>query len=51
MVRDFLLVDSPEEWFQAAPEHLSELLMDHANCEKKGSQHRAEHDVSLCPVP
>ena len=37
LVRDFLWVDSPGEWFQAAPDHLPELLMDHANCEKKAA--------------
>jgi tRNA-(ms[2]io[6]A)-hydroxylase len=37
LVRDFLRVDSPDEWFQAAPDHLPELLMDHANCEKKAA--------------
>mgnify|MGYP000020582694 CR=1 FL=1 len=37
IVRDFLLVDSPEEWFQVASDHLPELLMDHANCEKKAA--------------
>ena len=37
LVRDFLRVDSPDEWFQAAPNHLPELLMDHANCEKKAA--------------
>lgn len=36
-VREFLHVASPPEWFQAAPDHLPELLMDHANCEKKAA--------------
>lgn len=37
LVRDFLLVDTPTQWFEAAPKHLPELLMDHANCEKKAA--------------
>lgn len=34
---DFLLVRTPEIWFQQALEHLDELLIDHANCEKKAA--------------
>ncbi len=37
LVREFLLVDTPIQWFEAAPKHLPELLIDHANCEKKAA--------------
>lgn len=37
IAREFLTVDTPEAWFQAAPSHLGELLIDHANCEKKAA--------------
>ncbi len=37
VVMSFLTVDTPQAWFQAASEHLPELLMDHANCEKKAA--------------
>jgi tRNA-(ms[2]io[6]A)-hydroxylase len=32
-----LLAATPAEWFAAAPERLEELLLDHANCEKKAA--------------
>ena len=28
---------TPDEWLAAAPEHLGELLIDHANCERKAA--------------
>ena len=34
---DFLLVDTPKAWLDAVPEHIDELLIDHANCEKKAA--------------
>jgi tRNA-(ms[2]io[6]A)-hydroxylase len=34
---DFLLCPTPDAWFEQAPEHLTELLIDHANCEKKAA--------------
>ena len=37
VVREFLTVDTPAAWFQAAAENLPVLLMDHANCEKKAA--------------
>lgn len=36
-VLDFLNCRTPVAWFQQAPDHLSELLVDHANCEKKAA--------------
>ena len=33
----FLSVRTPEAWLKAVPEHLRELLIDHANCEKKAA--------------
>ena len=36
-VQSFLRVASPEAWFEAVPEHIPELLIDHANCEKKAA--------------
>jgi len=32
-----LLATTPPPWFEAAPRHLDELLLDHANCEKKAA--------------
>jgi tRNA-(ms[2]io[6]A)-hydroxylase len=32
-----LAVATPREWFEAAPAHRAELLVDHANCEKKAA--------------
>ena len=37
VVREFLTVDTPVAWFQAAADNLPLLLMDHANCEKKAA--------------
>ena len=34
---DFVRVATPDAWLQAVPEHLPELLIDHANCEKKAA--------------
>ncbi|NCF32519.1 MAG: hypothetical protein GWP50_02990, partial [Proteobacteria bacterium] len=34
-VLEFLREPTPQAWQQAAVEHLPELLIDHANCEKK----------------
>lgn len=36
-VASFLRCKTPEAWLQAAPHHLEELLIDHANCEKKAA--------------
>lgn len=36
-IDELLLCPTPECWLQQAPEHLSELLIDHANCEKKAA--------------
>lgn len=36
-VLDFLHCPTPPEWFDQAPGHLTELLIDHANCEKKAA--------------
>jgi len=32
-----LMAPTPAAWFDAAPGHLHELLLDHANCEKKAA--------------
>jgi tRNA-(ms[2]io[6]A)-hydroxylase len=37
VVTEFLTVDTPAAWFQAAADNLPVLLMDHANCEKKAA--------------
>lgn len=34
---DILLAPTPQRWFEAAREHWRELLVDHANCEKKAA--------------
>ena len=34
---EFLTVDTPDAWLAAVPAHLAELLIDHANCEKKAA--------------
>jgi tRNA-(ms[2]io[6]A)-hydroxylase len=34
---DFQLVPTPDTWLDAAPGHLPELLVDHANCELKAA--------------
>jgi tRNA-(ms[2]io[6]A)-hydroxylase len=34
---ELLLAPTPHAWFDAAPAHLPELLLDHANCEKKAA--------------
>ena len=34
---DFLLADTPSRWFEVASERWRELLLDHANCEKKAA--------------
>lgn len=36
-VLDFLGSRTPQAWFEQAPRHLDELLIDHANCEKKAA--------------
>jgi tRNA-(ms[2]io[6]A)-hydroxylase len=36
-VLEFLKCRTPRAWFEQAPEHLPELLIDHANCEKKAA--------------
>jgi tRNA-(ms[2]io[6]A)-hydroxylase len=36
-VLEFLREPTPDAWFAAAPSHLDELLIDHANCEKKAA--------------
>ena len=36
-VLEFLHAPTPASWQQAALEHLPELLIDHANCEKKAA--------------
>ena len=36
-VLEFLREPTPQAWQQAAVEHLPELLIDHANCEKKAA--------------
>ena len=36
-VLEFLGGRTPALWFEQAPQHLSELLIDHANCEKKAA--------------
>ncbi|HEY5644657.1 MAG TPA: tRNA-(ms[2]io[6]A)-hydroxylase [Pseudomonadales bacterium] len=36
-VLDFLLCPTPAAWFAQAVDHLDELLIDHANCEKKAA--------------
>ena len=37
VVLAFLTARTPDAWFKAAPDHLPELLIDHANCEKKAA--------------
>lgn len=36
-VLEFLSVRTPYRWFEQAPAHLDDLLIDHANCEKKAA--------------
>lgn len=36
-IRAFLGCPTPEAWIEAALRHLAELLVDHANCEKKAA--------------
>jgi len=36
-VCDFLACPTPDDWLDAAPAHRAELLIDHANCEKKAA--------------
>lgn len=36
-IREFLGAATPESWVIAAAEHLPEILIDHANCEKKAA--------------
>lgn len=36
-IHSFLPCTTPEAWLNAAPAHLSTLLIDHANCEKKAA--------------
>ena len=40
-VLEFLHAPTPSGWQQAALEHLPELLIDHANCEKKAQAMRS----------
>ena len=42
----FLGCATPEAWLRQAPDHLPELLIDHANCEKKA----AGTALSLCCI-
>lgn len=35
--RELLKTPTPQSWFDAAPGRLDELLLDHANCEKKAA--------------
>ena len=37
LVLDFLNTPTPREWVDAACDHIEELLIDHANCEKKAA--------------
>jgi len=34
---EFLHCATPDAWLAAVPAHLDELLIDHANCEKKAA--------------
>ncbi len=36
-ISEFLLCETPQEWLELAVERLDELLIDHANCEKKAA--------------
>jgi|MGYP001162174078 tRNA-(ms[2]io[6]A)-hydroxylase len=36
-VKAFIRTPTPQAWLDAAPRHLPELLIDHANCEKKAA--------------
>ena len=36
-VQEFLRCRTPDAWLAAVPDHLDELLIDHANCEKKAA--------------
>ena len=36
-VKAFIRTPTPQAWLDAAPDHLPELLIDHANCEKKAA--------------
>ncbi len=36
-VLEFLTVETPAAWLAAVPAHIPELLIDHANCEKKAA--------------
>ena len=36
-IRTFLLCDTPATWLAEVPKRLPELLIDHANCEKKAA--------------
>ena len=36
-VDKFLFCETPDEWVASVNEHLAELLIDHANCEKKAA--------------
>ena len=36
-VLEFLKVETPDAWVAAVPAHIPELLIDHANCEKKAA--------------
>ena len=42
-VLEFLHAPTPAGWQQAALEHLPELLIDHANCEKKAASNAISH--------
>ena len=36
-MKDVLLASTPQRWFEVACERWRELLVDHANCEKKAA--------------
>ena len=36
-IADFLLAPTPPEWLEAAVQRIPDLLLDHANCEKKAA--------------
>ena len=50
-VLEFLHAPTPAGWQQAALEHLPELLIDHANCEKKGGQQCDQSDYRYVEYP
>ena len=36
-IEEFLLCETPKAWIELALQHPEELLIDHANCEKKAA--------------